>query len=279
MKLNIKNDVIYRCLGSDFTNGILACGYMTKNSYEQSQFSFVIDYYSCFLLLSGYGFYYTKDNVKIPIHAGDFVQRIPGEPHSTEIIPDGNWLEFFISLGRSTYENLKSLGLLPTDSPVNRIHYDDNTIQMYSMLLKQLKDASDAQLPYISLRAQEVILFTLDHIQKTISGNSNKKSMEEACYLLSSELNVSISLKDVAASINMSYENFRKQFTKYMGISPVKYRMEQRMKHAKLMLLSGVSIKETALLTGYNDTYSFSKQFKLSVGMPPGQFRHSLHIQ
>lgn len=273
MKLEMNKDVIYRCIGTDFTNGILACGYMTKATQEQSQYNFQIDYYSCFILLSGSGFYHMPDNRKIPIHAGDFVQRIPGVVHSTEVLPDGNWLEFFISFGRSTYDYLQSLNQLPFDTPVMKVKYDDNSIQKFDRLLKLLKDADDSELPYLSLKAQELVLSIINPITQTSSIDTLEKLMEEACLLLSSDINATISLDEVAATLKMSYENFRKQFRKYTGIAPAQYRIEQKMKHAKLMLLSGISIKETAQLTGYSDTYSFTKQFTNTVGISPGRYR------
>jgi AraC-like DNA-binding protein len=273
MKLEMKKEVIYRCIGTDFTNGILACGYMAKPQKEQSQYNFLIDYYSCFLLLSGSGFYFTENNKKIPIQAGDFVQRIPGVSHSTEIIPDGNWLEFFISFGRTTYDYLCSLNLLPTDNPIMKVKCDDSMIHRFSRFLGQLKKATDAELPHLFLKAQEIVLSIVDYTQKDPFKDSLKESMEEACRLLSSEINNTISLEDIATTLHMSYENFRKQFRKFIGISPSQYRIQQKMKHAKLMLLSGISIKETALLTGYSDTYSFTKQFTHSVGISPGRYK------
>jgi AraC family transcriptional regulator, arabinose operon regulatory protein len=72
----------------------------------------------------------------------------------------------------------------------------------------------------VSLKAQEVVLSTLHHTQKVSPADALKESMEEACRLLSSELNTTIFLKDVADTINMSYENFRKQFRKFTGNSP-----------------------------------------------------------
>ena len=63
--LEMKSDVIYRCIGPDFTNGILACGYMSKPTKEKSQYNFVIDYYSCFLLLSGSGYYIADNGVEV----------------------------------------------------------------------------------------------------------------------------------------------------------------------------------------------------------------------
>lgn len=273
MKLEMKKEVIYRCIGTDFTNGILACGYMTKTTKDQSQYNFLIDYYSCFLLLSGNGFYYTANNKKLPIQAGDFVQRIPGVSHSTEVVPDGKWLEFFISFGRTTYNYLNSLNLIPTNIPVGKGNYNDTTIQKLSRLLTLLKEADDSDLPFLSLQAQELLLTILLSSNKKPGTESFKESMNEACRLLSSEISSEIPLVEIAATINMSYENFRKQFRKYIGTSPSQYRIEQRIKNARLMLLSGISIKETALLTGYSDTYSFTKQFTHSVGISPGRYK------
>lgn len=272
MKLEMKKDVIYRCIGSDFNNGIIACGYMTKPTANHSQFNFSIDYYSCFLLLSGSGIYHTADNKKIPINPGDFVQRLPGIYHSTEIIPDGKWLEFFISFGHSTYDYLCSLDLLPVDTPVCSAYYDELTLQTFGRLLKKLKEADDGNLPHMLIQAQDIVLSLVSSSPKTSFQDTKITTMEEACRLLSSNINQAISLEEIAASLNTSYENFRKQFLKYTGVSPNRYRIEQRMKHARLMLLSGISIKEAALLTGYSDTYSFTKQFTHTVGISPGRY-------
>ena len=272
MRLEMKKDVIYRCIGSDFDNGIIACGFMTKPTANHSQYNLRIDYYSCFLLLSGSGIYHSEENKKIPINTGDFVQRLPGVCHSTEIIPDGNWLEFFISFGRSTYDYLCSLNLLPINTPVCSVFYDEITLQTFNSFLKRLKEVNDDNLPHMLIQAQDIILSLVSLKPKASFTDSKIKTMEEACYLLSSNINKNISLEEIADILNTSYDNFRKQFLKYTGVSPNKYRINQKMKHAKLMLLSGISIKETALLTGYSDTYSFTKQFTNTVGISPGRY-------
>ncbi len=271
--MQIKKDVVYRCIGKNLTNGILACGFMPKPTPEQSQYNFTIDYYSGFLLLSGSGRYYTADGEIIPIRAGDFVQRIPGVCHSTEITPDGSWVEFFISFGRTTYNYLCSLNLLPADIPVIHSQYDENTQQQFSRFLHQLKTAGDTELPFIALKAQEIVLSIANRPLKTFPADSVREAIKEACRLLTGDINTAVSLEGVAAALHMSYESFRKNFRKYVGVSPLQYRIEQKMKHAKLLILSGVSIKETAQLTGYSDAYSFTKQFTRSVGISPGRFK------
>ena len=71
-----------------------------------------------------------------------------------------------------------------------------------------------------------------------------------------------------------SYETFRKVFRETQGVSPMQFRTTQRMHRAELMILSGISIKETAALVGYSDCYGFSRQFKKTKGISPAAYRN-----
>lgn len=42
-----KSDVIYRCIENEMKNGILACGFMRKETADRSQYHFSNEYYSC----------------------------------------------------------------------------------------------------------------------------------------------------------------------------------------------------------------------------------------
>ncbi len=120
----MESDVSYRCIGEDFDEGVVACGFMRKRTRGRSQIDFQIGYYSGFFLLGGSGLYVMGDGREFPIRAGDFVQRLPGEMHSTYVEPDGEWLEFFVSFGRERYQVMKKLGLLP-ETRVNRCPVED----------------------------------------------------------------------------------------------------------------------------------------------------------
>ena len=273
MKINIPNsDVIYRCIGDDFDRGVLSCGYMRKPTSTSSQYHFSINYYSCFLILQGHGYYINDQGDKIYLQAGDFVQRLPKVSHSTEIIPDGEWLEFYMSFGNLTYDYLCNLGLLSVQSPVikSAITLSAEVCKSFSLLLSQLKNADDRNLPVILLELQKVVLSL--HANSFYKKDYYDTPLKKAHYILSSNIEKDINLQEVAKQINMGYENFRKSFKTVYGDTPAHFRTDQKIKHAKLMLLSGLSIKETSFLTGYCDVYSFSKQFTKTVGMPPGRF-------
>ena len=64
-----KSDVIYRCIGNEMKNGILACGFMRKETADRSQYHFSNEYYSCFVLLRGSGEYIAEDGTSYPLQA------------------------------------------------------------------------------------------------------------------------------------------------------------------------------------------------------------------
>ena len=71
----MESDVSYRCIGEDFDEGVVACGFMRKRTRGRSQIDFQIGYYSGFFLLGGSGLYVMGDGREFPIRAGDFVDR------------------------------------------------------------------------------------------------------------------------------------------------------------------------------------------------------------
>ncbi len=291
----MESDVSYRCIGEDFDEGVVACGFMRKRTRGRSQIDFQIGYYSGFFLLGGSGLYVMGDGREFPIRAGDFVQRLPGEMHSTYVEPDGEWLEFFVSFGRERYQVMKKLGLLP-ETRVNRCPVED-MLEDCAVHLGRLKEAKDRELG-ILLARQEMLLHELlrhgqaqvgremeqkrERIEKAgepavgrMENHSDKyaEKMRQAADILSANPSANLNMEEVAESLSMGYETFRKQFRKRTGLSPADYRMRHKMRQACHMLDAGISIKETAALTGYADVYTFTRQFAKTMGSTPGKYR------
>lgn len=266
-----ENDVVYRCIGNDFDQGILSCGFMRKRTADRSQYDFKIGYYSCFLILQGSGRFISEEGTVTLMQPGDLVQRIPERLHSTEIEPNGEWIEFYISVGYSVYQYLQTLGIINSDKEVQRTQLTSEFILDFVALLNSLKDAIDERLPYLLMRVQELILRLHNSVHNTQSKHVDIK-ISRACQLIRSNNDIHYDIKEAAAAVNMGYENFRKLFKATTGISPQRYHIEQIMKQAKMMLLSGLPIKHVAVSLGYGDIYSFTKQFKKSEGISPGRY-------
>ena len=268
-----KSDVIYRCIGKEMKNGILACGFMRKETAERSQYHFSNAYYSCFVLLRGSGRYLSETGTSYQLQAGSLVQRLPGVPHSTIIHPDGKWLEFFISIGKPFFKAFCSIGVY-YQTPVQTTELFPGDLERYQKLLRKLKAAPDSQLPLLLPELQKEILRM--HGCHTHPEKMQRDPVEIACDALSQNLEEEISMEELASSLQLGYETFRKVFKKQTGISPARYRTGKKMEQACILLDGGVPIKEIAGLVGYGDVYAFSKQFSRFFGFPPGQYRKNL---
>lgn len=84
----------------------------------------------------------------------------------------------------------------------------------------------------------------------------------------------SLSINEIAQKCNISEIYLRKLFVKYLGVSPVEYRLDARIRRAKLLLeYENSSIAQIAEDVGFSDTSHFIRTFKERVGMTPSQYR------
>ncbi len=82
------------------------------------------------------------------------------------------------------------------------------------------------------------------------------------------------SLFSLASRYQLSPKYFAEIFYKDVGISPINYLINYRMKFAeKLLLTTNASIREIGRSVGYADPYQFSKMFKKHIGVAPSEFK------
>jgi AraC-like DNA-binding protein len=73
---------------------------------------------------------------------------------------------------------------------------------------------------------------------------------------------------------NLSNSRYVAIFTQCMGMPPVRYILELRLRYAcQLLESTDMSIKEISALSGYSDPHFFSKQFKKYIGVSPRDYR------
>lgn len=83
-------------------------------------------------------------------------------------------------------------------------------------------------------------------------------------------------ISEIAALCNVSEIYFRKLFKEYSGMSPVEYRIQHKLMHAKLYLeYENMTIAEIADKLSFTSTSYFIKIFKQYTGLTPLQYRNS----
>lgn len=120
----------------------------------------------------------------------------------------------------------------------------------------------------------------LDEVRQ--QANINNESYQETCIRELCE-----KIKDTPAlynkldklltEYNISKDHLIRLFRHYRGITPGEFIIQARIDTArKLLAMSSLSIKQIAGQLGYSDQFSFSRQFKVRVGVSPKKYRTSL---
>ena len=84
--------------------------------------------------------------------------------------------------------------------------------------------------------------------------------------------NKNITLKHLADLVDFNPNYFSSVFKKSTDFTPVQYINYIRIEKACEYLSIGYSVKETAALVGYNDSFYFSKTFKKLKGISPSEY-------
>lgn len=77
----------------------------------------------------------------------------------------------------------------------------------------------------------------------------------------------------LAQMCHMSEVSFRKKFRQYTGTTPAAYILNQKLRHARRLLRSGLyTMAQAAEIAGFDDPSYFSKVFKKHTGILPSEY-------
>ncbi len=83
-----------------------------------------------------------------------------------------------------------------------------------------------------------------------------------------------ISISHLAKLCNVSEVYFRTIFKSIYNTSPIKYINELKLSRAKeLLMVEEISINDVTFMSGYNDSSTFSREFKKFTGITPAAYR------
>ena len=124
--------------------------------------------------------------------------------------------------------------------------------------------------------------YKLYKIMKTVielySNNSKNISLaKKAVQFIEENYKDNIKISLIAKKFNLSESHFRKLFKDFTNLSPVDYRNQLRIEHAKeLLSQSNYPISEVARAVGIEDQFYFSRIFKEFEGVSPLQYKKSI---
>jgi len=100
--------------------------------------------------------------------------------------------------------------------------------------------------------------------------------MARARDMIDDRLGDDIGIDELAASARLSRFHFMRSFRKAYGVPPHAYRTGKRIALAKACLADGEQIADIAYTCGFVDQSHFTRVFKNTVGVTPGQYQRSV---
>ena len=106
-------------------------------------------------------------------------------------------------------------------------------------------------------------------------GHDHHECVKHAQLFIEDHYGENFSLYELAQRVYLSPYYLIRVFSQIVGISPHIYQQQVRIRHAKTLLLQGISLVEIAHQTGFTDQSHFSNVFKKMVGVTPGEYTTS----
>jgi transcriptional regulator GlxA family with amidase domain len=83
-----------------------------------------------------------------------------------------------------------------------------------------------------------------------------------------------LSIQTLSKHVNLSPSRLRQLFNAEVGLSPMQYLRDLRMRQAQQLLANSfLTIKEVTFRCGFGDVSHFAQDFKKQVGLTPSEFR------
>jgi AraC-like DNA-binding protein len=234
----------------------------------------VLGRFAVVLLLEGSGIYCDTQGVRRTVATGDAILLFPELAHSYGPRAGEVWSELYVIFDGPVFDALRTAGLLSSSRPI--VELGDANLwraRIESAVATASSSSLSAKISqlvrFLGILTEVALLHPVDEV-----GTRTEGWQSEARRRLSMELERPVSLHDIANSVGMSYETFRKRFEEHLGTSPARYRMERRIEAAvSLLTFSDMTLRHIAETLGFSDEFHLSNRFKQRIGVSPAVYR------
>ncbi|GFP75222.1 AraC family transcriptional regulator [Clostridium fungisolvens] len=99
---------------------------------------------------------------------------------------------------------------------------------------------------------------------------SHAQAISSAINLINKDFSKSLSIEELAKTINMSPSSLHHHFKKVTAMSPLQYQKQVRLQEARRLLLSEtLEAADAAFQVGYESPSQFSREYSRMFGLPP----------
>ncbi|HSC55499.1 MAG TPA: AraC family transcriptional regulator [Phnomibacter sp.] len=217
----------------------------------------------------------TLDNKKLVLEAGDFCIIPKKQPHAYAADDKNPWTIYWLHCKGEKADAMIALIKEKFDGLKGFIRQKEKFIEFFNEMYERLERGySSDHLRYANMCLWHFFSSIIYSDNEAIRKTMHKDAMEDAISFLKSNIDQSLTLGDIAASVNLSVPHFSFLFKKKTGFSPIDYFNHLKVQEAcRYLLFTDLRVKEIALQLGFSDQYYFSRMFSKVMGMPPNEYR------
>lgn len=221
----------------------------------------------------------TADDEIFYLHQNQVIFHRPMEFHRIWAVK-GKTPEVLIISFTGNMPELKSrVYTIPHNIPDNifQIYQDANSVYDFaSPKLSIIPKENSLLTAQIIVNRLEILFASIINENKTIDTTITSKSTSNYALIiniLGKNLDKRLSVEEISRLCNMSVSALKKNFGMYSKLGIIKYHNTMKINKAKSMLMSGMSVKETAAALGFDDQNYFSTLFKKLAGASPSEYK------
>lgn len=233
-------------------------------------------YYVLILITRGRARYEDDRGRQAELEPGHLVRLLPGTVWSLRPVRGETLRESAMSFYGPVFDLWREVGLLGDEPPVVRL----DPVDYWEGRIRGLgRGEETVDSPLLAVHRLQSLLadvraYRLSHDRAFVDRRWLRRAKR---VLIGEDLARPVDLRDAAAAMHMSYEGFRKRFTRLAGTSPARFQVLRRVQAAEELLVRFCPTNhELAMACGFNDEFHFSKRFKQVTGRSPSDYRRSV---
>lgn len=166
-------------------------------------------------------------------------------------------------------KKVESVGLLNLADSQLFQEFEHLFIEIENMY-KQTRPMSEQ----LAMNLLERLLIRSYELSSQTESSTVDQRVHEACQILSESISAEISIDSLAERVFLSPSRLAHLFRNQMGVGIVRWREDQRIIRAKLLLqTTPLTVAIIGQQVGYDDQLYFSRVFKKRVGVSPTEYR------
>lgn len=141
-------------------------------------------------------------------------------------------------------------------------------------LVQQIMDYDEIPGPLMQIKCRSLFLQIVEQILASAKMQSLSNQVDQAIQYMRENFHQPITIVNVADTVGCERRKLAYLFDKQIGLSPIQFLTELRLKHAqKLLRTTDMSVKSIAEVVGYQESFYFCRVFKKQYEQTPTEYR------